>query len=126
MWDHGAAHVKDEIDGPLTQPCTIHPIKSAGSFEYLWANYGASTWSPARNVSTKAQAAQVAQAAHKALDLSLLLRQEGIVLPEGHRISTVERVWRLPSSPFTASPLCMHPRRPSAQWGVRHPNTITF
>ena len=32
------------------------------------------------------------QVANRALDLSLLLRNEGIVLQEGHRISTVDRI----------------------------------
>ena len=52
-WDglhHTCPSCKDDVDGPLTHPCTIHPIKHAEGFDYLWQRYNTSTWNPTNNV----------------------------------------------------------------------------
>ena len=46
----GMGDARDDLDGELSMPCTIHPIKSADAFDYLWRQYGASRWHETRNV----------------------------------------------------------------------------
>ena len=46
----GMGDARDDLDGDLSMPCTIHPLKSAGAFEYLWRRYASSRWQETRNV----------------------------------------------------------------------------
>ena len=59
-WNTGAKRLLDQLDGPLVEPATIHPIKSAEGFEYLWTHYAFSYDNYARNVQQAREALDVA------------------------------------------------------------------
>ena len=57
---HAARGLEDSLDGPLTHPCTIHPIKTVAGYQYLWSRYSSSTFSDTRNVTSMLRALDVA------------------------------------------------------------------
>ena len=73
----GMGYTPNELDGALQQPCTIHPIKTAEGFGYLWRHYSASLTHPTRDVTQAREALGI--------DPAMLLREET-------RVTTVENV----------------------------------
>ena len=52
IWTHGQPRAKNYLDGPMEQPCAIHPIKDAATYTTIWRRYNSSTKLEAKHVHT--------------------------------------------------------------------------